>query len=196
MAEQNEKAGKEQKDQKQPQQAGKKEQMRDAVSIIRLAGKDVDGELSLVRALDEVKGIGSSMANAMSFAIEQKFGIPRSASIGSLSEAQMTQIEDVIKEPQKFGIPDYMLNRRKDFDTGKNIHNVGNDLVFSVRQDISHEVNLRTWKGFRHQYGQKVRGQHTRSTGRTGATVGVTKKSVKEQQAAASADKKPAAAGK
>ena len=33
-------------------------------------------------------------------------------------------------------------------------------------------------RGFRHQYGQKVRGQKTRSTGRTGSTVGVVKKSL------------------
>ena len=189
MAEQ--KDNKEQK--QQPQQAAKKEQKRDAISIIRLSGKDVNGELSLIRALDEVKGIGSSMASAISFAIEQKLGIPRSTSIGSLSEAQIAQVEDVIKEPQKFGIPMYMLNRRKDFETGVDMHNVGNDLVFAVRQDVTREVSIRSWRGFRHQYGQKVRGQHTRSTGRTGATVGVMKKSAKEQQAAAATDKKPAA---
>ena len=33
-----------------------------------------------------------------------------------------------------------------------------------------------------HQYGQKVRGQATRSTGRTGATVGVTKKAIQQAE--------------
>ena len=60
-------------------------------------------------------------------------------------------------------------------ETGKNIHIVSNDLIFNTRQDVSRDVANGTWRGFRHQYGQKVRGQHTRSTGRTGATVGVTK---------------------
>jgi small subunit ribosomal protein S13 len=180
------------KEQKQTQPS-KSEAKHEAVSIIRLAGKDVDGELSIVRALDEVKGIGSSMANALSFAIEKKLKIARSTSIGALTEEQITQIEEVIKEPQKVEIPVYMLNRRKDFETGKDVHNAGNDLVFSTRQDVAREVSLRTWRGFRHQYGQKVRGQHTRSTGRTGATVGVMKKAAKEQAAAAEQSKKPAA---
>jgi small subunit ribosomal protein S13 len=184
------------KEEQKQTQPSKKETKYEAVSIIRLAGKDVDGELSLVRALDEVKGIGSSMANALSFAIENKLKIPRSTSVGSLTEEQITQVEEVIKDPQKEGIPVYMLNRRKDFETGKDVHNAGNDLVFSTRQDVAREVTLRTWRGFRHQYGQKVRGQHTRSTGRTGVTVGVMKKSAKEQQAAQEQAKKPAAAAK
>ena len=60
-------------------------------------------------------------------------------------------------------------------ETGKNIHVVSNDLIFNTRQDVSRDIANGLWRGFRHQYGQKVRGQHTRSTGRTGATVGVTK---------------------
>ena len=83
-------------------------------------------------------------------------------------------------------MPRYMLNKRKNFDTGADVHYVGNDLTFSIRQDVNREVNLRTWKGYRHQYGQKVRGQHTRSTGRTGATMGVVKKSALKPQASAS----------
>ncbi|MGD0511191.1 MAG: 30S ribosomal protein S13, partial [Candidatus Micrarchaeaceae archaeon] len=50
----------------------------------------------------------------------------------------------------------------------------------------------KTWRGFRHQYGQKVRGQSTRSTGRTGITVGVTKKSIQTAEKAAKAPAKGA----
>ncbi|MHA1858204.1 MAG: 30S ribosomal protein S13, partial [Candidatus Thorarchaeota archaeon] len=32
------------------------------------------------------------------------------------------------------------------------------------------------WRGIRHALGLKVRGQHTRTTGRRGATVGVSRK--------------------
>ena len=71
-----------------------------------------------------------------------------------------------------------MLNRRKDTYSGKDIHAIGTDLAYLVRQDIDHEKESGTWKGYRHAYGQKVRGQRTRSTGRTGMTVGVLRKSV------------------
>lgn len=168
----------------------KKESDQRTTSIIRIAGKDVNGELSIARAIDEVRGIGNNMASAMSIAIRGKLGIDTSIAIGSLSEEQMNSIETLIKEPSKYGIPNYILNHRKDFETGKDLHIVGNDLIFANRQDIAREVTLRTWRGARHQYGQKVRGQRTRSTGRTGATMGVTKKAVKPGAVPAKADDK------
>lgn len=154
-------------------------------SIVRISGRDIDGALSIERAMSRVKGIGMNMSHALSYAIETKLGIAKTTNIGSLSEKQVSDIEELIKSPDASGIPIYMLNKRKDFDTGKDRHYVGNDLTFSTRQDVNREVNLHTWKGYRHQYGQKVRGQRTRSTGRTGATVGVMKKAIKAQQAAA-----------
>ena len=144
-------------------------------SIVRVAGKDMDGALPIPRALAKVKGIGHNMSRALSLKVESKLGIPATTNIGSLSEEQIASLESLIKDPLSVGVPWYLLNRIKDMETGKNIHLVSNDLIFSVRQDVSRDVANGTWRGFRHQYGQKVRGQHTRSTGRTGATVGVTK---------------------
>ncbi|MEM3020600.1 MAG: 30S ribosomal protein S13 [Candidatus Micrarchaeaceae archaeon] len=146
-------------------------------SIIRIAGRDIDGSLPIYRALFKIKGIGLNMANALTYSIGKKLSIPASAKLGELSEKQIESIEEIIKKPAEYSVPRYMLNKRKDFETGADVHYVGNDLTFSIRQDVNREVNLRTWKGYRHQYGQKVRGQHTRSTGRTGATMGVVKKS-------------------
>ncbi|MCL5442086.1 MAG: 30S ribosomal protein S13 [Candidatus Marsarchaeota archaeon] len=148
-----------------------------AQSIIRIAGRDIDGSLPIYRALFKIRGIGLNMANALTYSIGKKLSIQASAKLGELSEKQIEGIEEIIKKPAEYSVPRYMLNKRKDFDTGADVHYVGNDLTFSIRQDVNREVNLRTWKGYRHQYGQKVRGQHTRSTGRTGATIGVVKKS-------------------
>jgi len=73
----------------------------------------------------------------------------------------------------KFGIPNWMLNRRKDLETGKDLHLIGSDLEFRVKQDIEFMKSIKSWKGWRHSLGLKVRGQRTRTTGRTGRTVGV-----------------------
>jgi small subunit ribosomal protein S13 len=116
------------------------------------------------------------MAHTLSFVIETKLGIPKATASGELSDEQISRIEAVVKDPVSNGIPQYMINRNKDMETGKSLHLVSNDLIFNTRQDVSRDVANGTWRGFRHQYGQKVRGQHTRSTGRTGVTVGVTKK--------------------
>ena len=78
-----------------------------------------------------------------------------------------------------------------------------NDLIFENTQDIEREKKAYTWKGFRHSYGQKVRGQKTRNTGRTGMAVGVLRKAIVAAQggapagaaAAPAAGAKPAASG-
>ena len=171
----------------------KKEERRGATSIVRIAGKDVDGSLDIPRALREIKGISFSMAKAMSSMAQEKLGISTSTTIGSLNEEQVGRLEALIKEPAKAGVPKFLLNRRKDFESGDDMHVVGNDLIFATRQDVNRDVTLRTWRGMRHQYGQKVRGQHTRSTGRTGATVGVMKKAVLQRPGAAGAPGAPGA---
>ena len=162
-------------------------------SIVRLSGKDVNGSLNLKRAIDQVRGVGTSMSNALVFAIETKLNIPKTSNLGSLSEQQIESIEEVIKNPAHYGIPTYMLNHQKDMESGKNMHFVSNDLLFATRQDVNRDISNRTWRGHRHQYGQKVRGQHTRSTGRTGTTVGVVKKAEAAKAMPAKAGEKAAA---
>ena len=140
-----------------------------------------------------MKGIGNNLAHYLAITIESKLGIQKSTDVASLTESQIADIEKVIKDPVANGMPWYVINRNKDAETGKNMHVVSNDLIFNTRQDISRDISNKTWRGFRHQYGQKVRGQNTRSTGRTGATVGVTKKAI--QQAEKEAKATPAKPG-
>ncbi len=160
-------------------------QKREEASIVRIAGRDINGNFKITKALMQVKGIGATMASAISNIAKSKFGIDPSTRIGSLSEEKIAELESIMKNPLKFGIPEYLLNRRKDRETGENMHLIGSDLTVRVRQDIDYDIKIQTWRGFRHQYGQKVRGQRTRSTGRTGATVGVTKKATEQAQKSA-----------
>ncbi len=172
----------------QPRQRKKEAEPRRekvATSIIRMGGKDINGELNIERALMEIKGIGINLSHSITTVVEKKLSIPKATKLGSLTEEQVESIESVIKEPTKYGLPAYIINRRKNPDTGIDSHTIGSDLTFAVRQDVNRDVDIRTWRGYRHQHGQKVRGQHSRSTGRTGATVGVMKKAAKQQLAAA-----------
>ncbi|MGB9732339.1 MAG: 30S ribosomal protein S13 [Candidatus Micrarchaeia archaeon] len=160
-------------------------QGREEAGIVRIAGRDINGNFKIVKALMQVKGVGSTMASAIANVAYTKFGIDPSTKIGVLPEEKIAEIESIMKNPTKFGIPEYLLNRRKDRETGENLHLIGSDLTVRVRQDIEYDMKIQSWRGFRHQYGQKVRGQRTRSTGRTGATVGVTKKAAEQAQKAA-----------
>ncbi len=67
------------------------------------------------------------------------------------------------------------MNRRQDIETGEDTHLVTSDIAFSIRNDVEREKTLFSWRGYRHMYGLKVRGQRTRCTGRKGGAVGVAK---------------------
>jgi small subunit ribosomal protein S13 len=95
--------------------------------------------------------------------------------IGDLNEDQLKILTDIIISPEKHGIPPYLLNRRKDRDTGMHIHLTGHDLDFKTNEDIGMEKKIASYKGIRHQLGLTVRGQRTRTSGRKGTTIGVQK---------------------
>lgn len=159
-----------------------------ATSIIRIGGKDINGNFKIVRGLMQIKGLGYTMSRAVALEYSRANGIGEETQFKDLSDPQIAQLEALIKEPQKIKeLPRFLLNRRKDSEAGGDIHLIGTDLTVRNRQDVEAMVRIQTWRGHRHQYGQKVRGQRTRSTGRTGATVGVMKKTV---QAAAQEAKK------
>ena len=144
--------------------------------VIRIVGKDLKGELDLMRALSNIKGIGQNLASILARIIENQFSIAKTTPVGELTDDQIGKIESVLKEPSKFGVKQFMLNRRRDIETGKDKHIVATDLTFQTRQDIQRHKDTRDWVGWRHLIGQKVRGQRTRNTGRTGMSVGVLRK--------------------
>jgi small subunit ribosomal protein S13 len=158
--------------------------------IVRVAGRDLDGTKKVVPAIAEIKGVGDSYANAMVASLKLD---PR-VRLGQLSDRQLQQIEQSLKDPTTLNLPPWLLNRRKDIDSGSNIHRFGSDLDFMIKGDLDREKNMLSWRGVRHSLGLKVRGQRTRTTGRKGRTVGVKKSSLQAaqaaQQAAASAEKK------
>ncbi|VVB73198.1 30S ribosomal protein S13 [uncultured archaeon] len=167
-----------------PKGAEQKEEMR---GIVHLIGKDVKGQVPLSAALRQVKGVGVRLSVIFADIISKELSIPKDTPIGTLSEAQVDEVEKIVKNPLAKGVPVYLLNRRKDLETGKDVHISGSDVVFSMRNDIEREKAIYTWKGYRHAYGQKVRGQGTRTSGRKGLTMGVSKTKLKDAAAAAKA---------
>lgn len=154
---------------------GKKrgEDLANMKQIVRIADKDLNGDYRIARALTSVKGISFSLANAITRKFCEKVGIDENTKLGSLSEEQVQLLSDIILDPIKYGIPAYLLNRRKDRETGKDMHLTGHELDFKVKEDITLEKKMRSYRGIRHQMGLTVRGQRTRTSGRKGATVGV-----------------------
>jgi len=140
--------------------------------IIRVAGTDLDGTQKVAYALMNINGVGIGLANV----ILKKAGINPETRLGFLSDVDVEKIEDVIEKPAKHGIPGWLLDRQKDRETGKDIHFIGSDLVLQIKTDTDQMKEMRSWRGFRHAHGLKVRGQRTKTTGRKGKAMGVKKK--------------------
>ena len=148
-------------------------EMRD---IVRVATVDVRGHLPIYKAIWKIKGVGHMFSNAVLTVLEEKYGIDRNEKVGMLTDEQLDKIEEIIKNPTKFNIPTWLINRRFDPTTGEDKHLIGTDLDFAIRQDIVSQSKMGSYRGWRHKRGQKVRGQRTKSTGRFGRTLGVVRK--------------------
>ncbi len=146
--------------------------------IVRLHGSNLDGTKLLPYALCDLKGIGIRVSNTMI----KKLGLDPSLRLGTLSEADVRRLEEILDNPASGGIPNWMLNRRKDLKTGKDIHLLGADLTLRVRDDIDLMKETRSWKGNRHARGLKVRGQRTKTSARKGRVVGVSRKRIQQER--------------
>ena len=125
----------------------------------------------MVVGLTQIRGVGYMFANT----ILNLLKINPNQRIGYLSSEQVKSIESVIKNPSASNFPSWFLNRRKDIETGEDKHLITSDIAFTVRNDIEREKTSGSWRGIRHMFGLKVRGQRTRCTGRKGGAVGVAK---------------------
>ncbi len=140
--------------------------------IVRIAGTDINGKLKLAYGLAEIKGIGYTTA----LAIARMLGLNPEKRIGFLTDEEIKRIEEAVKDLRSLGLPAWLYNRRKDYETGEDKHLIGAELLFHARRDIEREIRIGSWRGVRHRVGLKVRGQRTHTTGRLGMTVGVKKK--------------------
>jgi len=159
-------------------------------SIVRISGKDLNGELPVYRALTALKGIGDRLGKVFAIAFEQKTKIPFDSKLSALSEQNVAVLEDLIINPAKYNVPSWCLNHRKEYVTGMDKHLIMSDLDFDLRNTLKRLGEIRSYRGLRHAWGLPVRGQRTKSTHRgKGGTVGVLKKDIAQAAAPKKDDK-------
>ncbi|MDF2426657.1 MAG: 30S ribosomal protein S13 [Nitrosopumilus sp.] len=162
--------------------------------IVRIVGNDIRGEKKMVIGLTQIKGLGFNFATAILDILK----IKPNSNIGNLTDENVQAIEKLILDPIASNVPIWFLNRRKDIETGADLHLLTSDIPFTLRNDIERERVVVSWRGYRHLSGLKVRGQRTRTSGRKGGAVGVAKGGmaapVKKGGAGAPAAAAPAAA--
>ncbi len=158
----------------------KEEQLQ---KIVRIGDVDINTTDTVLHGLTKIYGISWSLSNA----IVNVLGLDRKTKFEELDQQTMDKLKDIIVNPKKYGIPNWLLNWRR-FDPNSPEHYIGNQLKSVEEMYIESLKTSGTWRGFRHQFNYKVRGQRTRSRGanvkgRIGMTVGVTRKSTQQQQA-------------
>lgn len=142
--------------------------------IVRVANTDLDGKKGIAIALTKIKGIGNVFSNAICNLAE----IDPLEKAGKLKDDQINKINLVINNPNDYGFPSWMLNRRKDFETGEDKHLITNDLSFTKENDIKRIRKIKSYKGMRHAWNLTVRGQRTKANFRRnkGKVQGVQRK--------------------
>ncbi len=148
------------------------EQTQQLKPFLRVLNTDLDGNKPIVQALLKVHGVGFSLANAICNTLQ----IPKNKKAGLLNEVDTKRIETLVKEGKE--IPNWMLNRRFDEDSGETKHLMAADLKFALENDVKKLKRVRAYRGLRHAIGQPTRGQRTRSHFRHGRAIGVQKTKV------------------
>merc|ERR1712203_992770 len=140
--------------------------------ILRVLNTNIEGKTSVMFALTSIKGIGRRYANI----VLKKADIPLSKRAGELTEEDTEKLITIMQNPRQYKIPDWFLNRQRDIKDGKTTQVMANILDNKLREDLERLKKIRAHRGLRHYWGLRVRGQHTKTTGRRGRTVGVSKR--------------------
>lgn len=156
---------------KQPEKKKDEDLGDDFKYIVRIANTDMDGKKPAITALASIVGVGDRLAQ---YAVKQ-IGYPPNKKIGHITDEETERLAKIISELATT-LPEWMLNRQKDWESGDDMHLVSTELSIIQRDDVNRMRMIRCYRGVRHEEGHKVRGQRTRSNGRKGLTLGVSKK--------------------
>ncbi|KAH3798931.1 40S ribosomal protein S18 isoform X2 [Dreissena polymorpha] len=140
--------------------------------ILRVLNTNIDGRRNILFALTSIKGVGRRYAHIVC----KKADVDLTKRAGELTDEEIERVMTIVQNPRQYKIPDWFLNRQKDIKDGKYSQVMSNALDNKLREDLERLKKIRAHRGLRHYWGLRVRGQHTKTTGHTGKTVGVSKK--------------------
>lgn len=158
--------------------ADKGNKKEDFKYIVRIAGTDIDGNKKVPIGISKIRGLGLRTGAILC----NLTGIDPEKKVGYLTDEEVKTLNEAANGLDKKGLPAWLLNRRKDYASGKDRHVIGSDLAISLREDLNRLRKIRSYRGIRHERGLPVRGQRTRTSFRKGVSVGVTRRKVAQAQ--------------
>lgn len=137
----------------------KNENKPQVAELIRILGTDIKSGLNLVYGLSKIKGVSYMFANAMCVSLK----LDKNKKIGELSEKEIQDLETFFQNPEKKGIPEWMMNKQRDIVTGNTLHYNGKDLEFNELQLRRRLYKTKSYKAIRTRAKLPLRGQRTKS---------------------------------
>jgi small subunit ribosomal protein S13 len=187
----------EKKDRKGAPKEGKKEAPKaketgpEIKHFVRIANTDLDGKKSVQYGMIGIKGISRRTAKILTVnsAVDPK------ATLGYLSDAEIERLQSSVDSISSI-LPVWMVNKQNEIMSGEDRHLIGTDVLLGLNEDLNTMKKMRSYKGLRHERGLRVRGQRSRSTGRRGRTVGVSRSALMAKPKEAEKKEETKGAGK
>jgi len=137
-----------------------KPEKKEYASIVRIVQTDIPGNKKLLVGLTYVKGVSWTVSNAVCKILK----IDPTTRVSELTEDQIAKITEFLKNPK---LPEFLMNRRNDFESGESSHLITNDLDIKKEFDIRRLKKIRSYRGLRHALGHPTRGQRTKANFRS-----------------------------
>jgi len=153
---------------------GRPEQKTNYVTLVRIMQTDIPGNRRILTGLTYLKGVSWAISNVVC----KKLKIDPNKKISELNKSEIEEITEFLNNASK-NLPKFLMNRKKDFETGEDMHIVGTELDMKKEFDIRRLKKIRSYRGLRHATGQPTRGQRTKSHFRNrkkNKAIGVQKK--------------------
>ena len=144
----------------------------DFTPLLRVQNTNINGKQKAPFGVRQIRGVGRRFA-ILALKIAQVDVNKRS---GEMTEKEIATVNDILSRPTDYNIPKWFLNRQKDPKDGTYLQLVANNLDTRLREDLERMRKAKQHRGLRHYWGQRCRGQRTKSTGRCGKTLGVIRK--------------------
>ena len=127
--------------------------------IIRLGNSDIKGHNEVYYGLTKIKGVSWMFSNAICNILD----LEKKSKIGDLDDDTLAKVQELLDNPKKYDVPEWLYNRRKDLVDGKDKHLVGKDIQLKYDFDLKRLSRIRSYRGLRLTRGLPVRGQRTKS---------------------------------
>lgn len=134
--------------------------------LVRIANTDLNGNKAIAYALTKIKGVSTTLAAAIC-AVSK---VDKTTKAGLLNAEEIARLDKAVRNPLAAGVPVWMANHQKEYETGNDVHLIMGDLDFTQQNDVKRLSKIKSYRGLRHQWKLPLRGQRTKSNFRKSKT--------------------------